>query len=265
MWTACVCLAALAFQPAQGGELEILNPRATYGYLGATRPKTGLMPGDVAHFTFDIKGLKQDAKGKAEYSLLMEVTNSKGEVTFKEGPRNGIVQNFLGGDTLPCAAHLEIPLDTKPGTYKLKITITDRATKKSKTFEADGQVLAPDFGLVRVGTFADAAGNVPAAPIGVVGETLHINFSVVNFKRDDKSKKPHIELALKVLDDKGKPTLAEPLSGDVKDIPDDVKMVPIRFGMTLNKTGQFTVELTATDKLSGKSAKVTFPIKVTTP
>ena len=114
MWTSLLCLLALGAQPDRGGGLEIVNARGTYGYLGAPRPKGGVLPGDVVHFAFDIKGMKQDAKGKAEYSMLMEITDEKGEVFFKEGPRNSVAQNYLGGDLLPCAAHLEVP----PGAKK---------------------------------------------------------------------------------------------------------------------------------------------------
>jgi hypothetical protein len=204
-----------------------------------------------------------DAKGKAEYSLLLEVIDSKGQTHYKEGPNNAVAHNLLGGDLFPCAAHLEVPLKTPPGDYTLKVTITDQASKKKAVFQAKGKVLPPDFGLVRVGTFADAAGNVPTAPVGVIGESIHISFSVIGFQRDKESKQPKVHLELRILDEKGNPTTKEALTGDVKDnIPEEVQMIPLRFGLTLNKVGQFAVELTATDKLSGKSAKVTFPLKV---
>ena len=38
---------------------QIVNPRVTFGHLGATRPKgAGILPGDTAHVSFDVKGLK---------------------------------------------------------------------------------------------------------------------------------------------------------------------------------------------------------------
>src|SRR5262249_55700536 len=57
MMTALACLLTLSLAPAQEGKLEIVNPRATYGYLGARRPKDGkgVLPGDVLHFRFDVK------------------------------------------------------------------------------------------------------------------------------------------------------------------------------------------------------------------
>src|SRR3954469_16377774 len=127
MRTSLACLLALTLFPAQDNGLEIVNPRGTYGFLGAERPKTGVLPGDVFFFAFDLKGIQQDAKGKATFSLTTEVTNDKGETFFKEGPRNSVAQNFLGGDTIPCAAHLEVPANTPPGDYAMKVTIVDQA------------------------------------------------------------------------------------------------------------------------------------------
>lgn len=266
MWTSFACVLALGLPLAQNGDLEIVNVRGTYGFLGAQRPPTGVIPGDVFHFAFDIKGMKLDAKGKASYSLLMEVRDEKGELIFKEGPRNAMVQNFLGGDLLPCSAQLEVPLQSKPGPVTLRVTITDRTTNKKAVFEGKGKVLPADFGLVRVGTFADAPGNIPSSPVGVIGQTMYLNFSLINFKRDTKSKQPNVHLALRILDEKGKSTLPENLTGDINEnVPEDGKMIPLNFGITLNRVGQFQVELTATDKMSGKSSKVNLPLKVASP
>ena len=47
-----------------------------------------------------------------------------------------------------------------------------------------------------------------------------------------------------------------------KDVPKDVQILPMQFGITLNRLGNFTMELEATDKISGKSAKTRLPLKV---
>jgi hypothetical protein len=256
------CLLLLTFPLAQPGDLEVSNARGTYGYLGAKRPPTGILPGDMLFFAFELKGLKVDAKGKASYSLLTEVINDKDEVIFKEGPRNAVAQSILGGDSLPCAAHLEVPTTTPPGAYTLRVTITDRTTDKKAVFEKKGKVLNPGFGLVRVGLSADPAGHVPSPPVGVVGQTVYLNFSVIGFKAGKESKQPKLHANLRILDDKGKSTLADPIEGDITEAAEGSKLVPIHYGMTLSRTGEFQIELTVTDKLANKSAKVTFPLKV---
>ena len=258
-----VLLLVVATAAGQDSKLEITNARATYGYLGSTHPSVaGRLPGDILFFTFDVKNLKQDDAGRASYSLLVEVTDAKGALLYRQGPTNAIAQNYLGGNSMTCSAHLEIPLDTAPGVRHFKISLTDRNADKTVTFEKQGTVLEPGFGLVRVGAYADREAKVPAAPIGVVGESLYLSFAPVWFARG-KDKQPDLHVSLRVLDDKGQPTFPKPLTGKINmDVPEDVKIMPMKFGISLNRVGTFTLELEATDKIAGKSAKVTLPLRV---
>jgi hypothetical protein len=253
---------ALSYLPAQEGKLEIVNPRSTYGHLGAPRPRTGVQGGDAFHFAFDVKGMTQDANGRVQYSMHMQVRNEKKEVIFNLGPRNATAINFLGGDTVPCAAHLEVPLDAEPGVHTLHVEIVDLPSGRKATFEAPGKILPDDFGLIRIGTFADADGRVPMSPIGVVGETLNVGFSAVNFMRNQKTKQPDVSIALRVLDEQGK-QVSPPLTGRAnQDIPEDIPTIPMQFGVTLNRVGRFTLELSAKDELTGKTAQASFTIQV---
>jgi hypothetical protein len=223
----------------------------------------GRLPGDIVYFTFDIKNLKLDETGRASYSMLVEVLDEKGRPVFKLGPQNSIAQNYLGGNSLPVTAHLEVPVDSEPGLHLFRLTVTDRAAGKSVVFQHKGKVLPADFGLVQVATYSDRDNKVPAAPVGVVGQSLYVHFATVGFERDKKSGDPNVAVSLRVLDDKGKATFAKPLTGNVtKDIPETQKIVHMQFGLTLNRIGDFTIELQAHDKLSGKSAKTTLPLKV---
>jgi hypothetical protein len=264
MFTAIALALALGGPGASDGKLEITNVRTTYGYLGAPRPRTaGRLPGDIAHFAFDIKNLQLDENGRAYYSVAMEILDPKGQVFYKEAARNATAQNYLGGNALPCTAHLDVPLDTPPGEYTLRVAIHDRKANKTATFEGKGTVLPKAFGLVRVGTFADREGKVPTPSVGVVGSTLYVNFAPVNFARDKTTKQPSLLVKMRVLDDKGKPTFAQPLTGRAnRDIPADAAMLPMQFGLTLNRVGHFTVEIEATCELCGATTRVTLPLRV---
>src|ERR1051325_4758839 len=99
-------LVALSLVPGQEGPLAIENARATYGFLGATRPPSGIVAGDTAFFAFDLKNIKLDASGKASYSIRVEVLDSQGKSYFKQGPTNATAVSFLGGNVLPCSAQL---------------------------------------------------------------------------------------------------------------------------------------------------------------
>lgn len=264
MFGSLLCLAVLGFQPAEDAKLEIVNARATYGPLGTPIDrKIGRLPGDVAHFCFDLKNVTFDKTGMAYYSFTIEIRDPKGQLMYKEGPRNAVAQNALGGTLLPCHAQLEIPIDAEPGVYSMRVTIEDRLAKKSAVLEGKGKVRKPDFGLVQVGTYSDREGKSPAPQIGVIGESIYVHFSAVNFARDKETKEPNIEVALRILDDKGMPTEAVPLNGKAnKNIMEAFKLLPMQFGLTLNRAGRFTIELTAIDHLAGKTDTVRLPLRV---
>jgi hypothetical protein len=254
---------ALVTVQAQEGELELGPVHPTYGYLGAARPKTGILPGDVAHFTFDIKNLKLDANGRAAYSIAVEIRDDKGQLYYEQKPYNSVAHNFFGGNTLPASAHMAVPADAKPGIYDLKITVKDRNANVTKVMLGKGKVLPPGFGLIRVGTYADAEGRTPIAPVGVVGSSLYVNFSAIGFGRDPKTKQPDIQVELRVLDDKGQATFTKPLTGRVhQDVGEAVRIIPLGYGLTMNRPGDFTIELQARCVVCGKSTTVRLPVRI---
>ncbi|MBI3410276.1 MAG: hypothetical protein HY040_18200 [Planctomycetes bacterium] len=260
-----LAFAACAVAALAGGDgsLEIKNVRATYGYLGATRPAGGVHPGETVFFTFDVLNLKLDENARASYSMAVEVLDNKNNTVFRLGPRNAIAQNFLGGNSLPSSAHIDIPYDTPPGEYLFRVTVQDRSTKKQATFERKAKLLEHDFALINVGTYADREARVPSSPIGVLGETIFVNFAALDFGRDKKNGQPDLDVTMRILDDKGQATFPKPLQGNVsKDVPESAKIVPLQFALTVNRTGNFTIELEAICKVCGKKSKVTLPLKV---
>jgi hypothetical protein len=245
--------------------LEIANLRPTYGYLGAPRERgPGILPGDVVHFTFEIKNLKLDEHGKAAYSIGIEIRDDQGKLFYEQRPYNSVARNLLGGPSLPCSAHIAIPLNAKPGMYDWKITVKDRTTKQSTTLAGKSKILPADFGIVQVGLFADPESRVPASAIGVVGDSYYLQFSAVGFSRQKDSLQPNLNVSLRVLDDAGKqPESAKPLTAKINsDIDPKEQHLPIQFGLTLNRAGRFTLELSAEDRVSGKTARVLYRIRV---
>jgi hypothetical protein len=247
----------------QDGKLEIGKPRLTYGYLGAPRPLTGALPGDIVHYTFEIKNLKFDDAGKAAYSIAIEIRDEKGKLIFEQKPYNSVAQNFLGGNSLPCAAQLEIPLDAKPGPMAWKITVTDRTTKEAVTLAGKGKVLPADFGIVQVGMFGDPDARAPTSAVGVVGDALYLRFALTGFGRDKDKKQPDTHVSMRILDEQGKPTMKKPLQGALQSgVAADASFLPMQFGLTLNRPGNFTIELTAEDRVTGKTSKVDYKLRV---
>src|SRR4051794_1827807 len=110
MLAALTTLLTFTLAGGQEGQLAIANARPTYGYLGAPRPaKGGRLPGDVSYYSFEIRNLKLDDKGRSLYSVSLEIRDEKGRLVYREKPHNATAQNFLGGNSLPCSGHLDLP------------------------------------------------------------------------------------------------------------------------------------------------------------
>ncbi len=256
-------LSALSVVPAQEGQLRLINERATYGVLGATRPNDKVLPGDAYFLTFDIENLKMDDSGRVRYKMNMEVVNKDGKSQFKADPTETVLWSSLGGPRLPAYAHALLGTDMAPGEYTINVKVEDIETKKTAELSKKFQVAATEFGLVRVNTSYDARGDMQAPAFAVAGQSIYLNFAPVAFKRDDKTKQPNIAVEMRVLDESGKPTLEKPIPGAVKDnVPEALSLIPMNLMLTLNRAGKFTIEVKATDKIANKTTTLKLPITV---
>ncbi len=262
MLTSLPVLLLLSLVPGQAGQLNLANVRTTYGILGAPRPDTKFLPGDNFVLSFDIEGLKADDSGKVLYSVAMEVTDAAGKVQLKQEPRELEANNSLGGTTLQGFASIQIGLDQPPGVYTAKVMATDRATRATGTLTRTYEVLPKAFGLVHVHTTYDAEGKISAPFVGE-GQILFINFRAVGFGRDQAKGQPNLVVAMRILDENGRPTLAKPFTGAISnDVPAKALSLPMQFAIELNRAGKFTLELKATDQTTGRSATLSYPLKV---
>ncbi len=258
---ATVLVGLLLLAPAQVLGLQLKNIQATYGPGGPVRPAGNLLPGDNLTITFDIDGVTVK-DGKAVYSLGTEIL-SQGRTIFRQPPKEQEVLLPLGGTTLQGMAQFEVGLNTPPGQYEFKVTVTDAASRQTQSFSRTYTVGPPAFGIVRLSTTLDAAGEAHTTQLSV-GQTLWVNFSTVGFQRDRTTTQPNLTLTLNVLDPvTGRPVSARPFTGTVtKDVPTMIAALPGQFPLPLNRAGKFVLEIQATDNLSGKTAKLSFPIEV---
>ncbi|MBL8794458.1 MAG: hypothetical protein JNM56_11175 [Planctomycetia bacterium] len=262
MLTTLALLTLLQLPPAQAGTLSLTGARVSHGVSGPTRADTKVLPGDRLCVTFDIDGITVDANGKVLYSVATEVADAKGKVIFRQPPRDLETINSLGGSKLPAFAQVDIGLEQPAGDYTLTVNVTDRANKKSQSLSQKFTVLPKGFGIIHLTTTADPDAEVPANLLGA-GQSLWVNYAVVGFGRDTAKKQPNATMTLRVLDEKGKPTLAQPFTGTVdKDVPANATALPVQFLLSLNRPGKFTVEVTASCKHTGKTVTQSFPINV---
>jgi hypothetical protein len=265
--TATLALAAaLSLAPAQAGELKLTNERATYGYLGPTRTDTKLLAGDAYYVTFDIEGLKVSDTGEVYFKMGMAIKDSKGKDQFRQEPIEQRQLLSLGGTRVPAFAHAVIGADTEPGEYTFEVTVTDPSGKQEATLRRKLQVETKKLGIIRLGLSLDPDGRLGVPTLGVPGEGRWVNFGVVGFQRDSKTKQPDLLAEMIVLDEKGKPTLPKPLSGEAnKEVPEKLQGIPMQFFLAFNRTGKYTVRLKVTDRLAKKTVEQSFDVTVIEP
>jgi hypothetical protein len=265
MWTTLALVAGLSSVVAESDQLKLVNVQPTYGTLGAERTDTKLLPGDIYFLSFDVEGLKADGDGKVRYAQSVKYKNSQGKVVYGQEPQPRDAYAPLGGARLHLTTLVNAQFDQPPGEYTVTVTISDPKTKASATETRKFEILPKNFGLVQLNTaYYDVQGGmVPAPPGGVPGQFLTVSFAAVGFDRDSGKKQPDVAVEMRVLDEGGKPTVANPFKGEVnQDVPDTVVLLPMTFTMALNRPGKFTVELKGTDRLSKKTAKLSFPLTV---
>jgi hypothetical protein len=261
MLTTLAFLAALQMAPAQQGTLSLTNPRYTFGLLGPARADAKVLPGDTLTLQFDIENLSVDKEGKVNYSTGLEVADPSGKNIFTQPARDQEVFVTLGGTTLPGSAAIFIGADQAPGEYVLKVSIKDVANQKTGTLTQKFQVLPKAFGFIRISTTSDPDGKNPAGLLGV-GESLYVNAELIGFSRPAGTQ-PNLVVEMRVLDEKGQPTLPKPFTDTVdKDVPDKTALVPFQFLVSLNRAGKFTLELKATDQVGKKTVTQTIPFQV---
>lgn len=247
----------------QSGELKLTNIRFTIGEMGPPRKDNRFLPGDIVYIGYDIVGLTIDTDGTARYRMAMEISDTAGKVYFKENPRDLTDAVPLRGQVLPARAFITVGLDQPPGQYLCKVTVTDATTKSSASLTARFEVLKPDFGIVAVHPTLDPQRQIPAPTTAFVGQTLFINFSVVGFQRDAKTRQPHVINEYQFFDEYNRPLLAKPISQAVdRGLDPTVPVYTLQFPLFLNRPGKFTARITVTDKLSNKTVNLELPVHV---
>ena len=260
MWTTIALLSVLAVAPAQAG-LSLTHVRSTHGLLGPERQNDTLAPGDMLFVCFDIEGIRIDDEGKVRYSMAIELSDASGKSVFRQAAKEQEARASLGGASVPAYARLDVGLDTPRGDYQLKILVKDLASGRQQSLTRDLKVLAKTFALVRTTVTLDTDARYPAA-VFACGQGVWVQSSAVGFVQDG-GKKPRLVFEMRVLDDSGRPTLAKPVTGTPpKDLSDNLSGLPMAFPLTLNRPGKFTVELRASDQISGKKTRITIPILV---
>ena len=253
----------LSFPSVAKAKLEIRDIQASHGQLGPERKSNEYITGDQVYFRYTVAGFRLDDEGRLRCELRLTVKDARGKKKVdREVPLQQVVA--LGGDTMTAFASFNLDEDFPPGEYELTVSLTDQLTKETASFQRKIICKPEEFALVQVRFYQDAMGEVPARVGGTVSQTLFVKLKAVGF---DRSKgEIDIEMEIAVLDEAGKPVIAKPIrAGLHNEKPDEVKQIG-RIGLsgtlTLNRPGNFTLQIRVTDKLTKKKLSFEAPLRV---
>jgi hypothetical protein len=248
-------LVVLSMVPGLTPALEIKNIRPSYGPYGSLRTTTKFVQGDLLYMTYDIDNLSLDAKtGKASYDTKMEIIDDKQAVKFERKFSNDVVPE-LGGARMPGELLASFGTAFPPGKYTVKLTVADKIAKQSKAFLYSIEVVPLTFGFI----------HVEAPAVGLTNQTYRALLGLVGFVPDAKTKKPNVEITIRILDQNEKPVGRETKIVLPADLPMDVnaELIPINLPIYLNRTGQFQIDIMAVDKnAKGAQIQMRFPFTV---
>ncbi len=271
MWTTLALLSALSYTPAQGGQVELKNPRFTYGILGQERKDDSFLPGDMVVLAFDIEGLKIKEDGSGQYSMGMKLfSHKKNKNVFEKDPQEQTVVNSLGGTRQPAYALTNLFTDTEPGEYTIRVDVKDvLGNTTAKTLERKFTVKKLEFGIVRAGLVyldlnENQVGQIPilAPPLVVPGQNLMLHFTTVGFTEAGEKNEPKVSVEVEIQDENGKPVVQKPKSGKATAYPDqnarNLKFLPFQVPIQINRAGKFKIVISAKDE-NNSSKSATFP------
>lgn len=265
MWTTLALMSALSITPAQAGQLQLKNPRFTYGMFGEERKDSNYLPIDVVWLAFDIEGLQVKPDGSARYSMAMKLKNNKkGTYAFEQvTPEEREVMNSLGGTRQPVQVLAHVLPGMEAGDYTIEVDVKDVLAKTSQKLERKFTVKAPEFGIINPGFVYNVNNPNPvfAPPVAVPGQNLLLHFSTVGSTEAGDKNLPKVTVKAEIQDESGNTVLKKPITGTATNYENDEakknKFIPFQVPIQVNRGGTYKILLSATDEHARKT--VTFP------
>ncbi|MBL8793301.1 MAG: hypothetical protein JNM56_05305 [Planctomycetia bacterium] len=166
------------------------------------------------------------------------------------------------GSSFPEVVTFELPFNAVPGVYQLKCTITDNYTHQTTAFERNLQLLPPSFAITSPEFHYDSDRRLDAPFGGLVNQRLYFRCNIQGFRCDDG--KAELDSRIQVLDAKTRqpilPSLRTFHHTSNPLLPTDVFALTGEFA--LHQAGDFLLQISATDRRSGKETCIEVPLRV---
>jgi hypothetical protein len=248
-------------------KLEIRNVQPSHGPLGPARASDDVYPLDEYGVRYQVVGIKPDKDGKADLEIGVRLAHADGKAGYETKPTARRFDLSLGGDTVQTYGFVNFTERSPLGGYTLTVTVRDRTSGESTSFERKLTLKPTEFRIVVLRFSHDPEGKVPAGTTLLAGDTLHYQFKAIGFDRS--LKRVALLMKVQVLDADGKDVGAKPLvvKSEVTDPAKaaDARFVPLAGQAVMNRPGEFRLKITVEDMLGDKTTTFETPLKVLQP
>jgi len=247
-------------------KLEIKNVQPAHGPLGPARGSDDVYPLDEYLVRYQVAGVKPDKNGNVELEVSVRLTNPSGKSVYETKPTARKFDMSLGGDVVQTFGFVTFSDQAPPGEYKLTVTVRDKGSNESTSFDRKITCKPPGFEIIAPRFFHDSDASTPAGTTLIVGETLHYRFRVIGF--DTSQKRVGLVMRAVMVDSDGKTLGAKPLEvkGETADpAKADTRRAAFSGVAALYRAGDFKLRIEVEDTIGKKLTTFETPIKVVAP
>jgi hypothetical protein len=252
-----------AAEPEEALKKFKIDIHPTYGLFGGLRT-IPFIAGES--MSFSARLARRAEKEDFSCDVMHELYDADGNLVrqFPEAPFKSKSAQF--GCSTATESFFIQPEDSKPGKYRLKISIVDRESGNSEVQDYSFEILDKDtFGAFNIGFSSTPERLMPTGGNFTVGEPKLLVYMINGAAVENH--RVHLKNKVTILDSKKQPIDAEPLFSDAyKPAPRSLRDIPsLFFAIRPDVPGEFFLRLEITDCVADKTATYDVPIKVSLP
>jgi hypothetical protein len=268
--TLCLLTQALTLGAAPPKPLTIQNVALSQYDDGPSLPASSyFVQGETIFFSFQISGYRPTGEDDPRIKLSWRIETKDPDGLLIVEPQTGTIAAGLSSEDknwMPKVREtIQMPPFAPPGTYHISMLVKDEVanaeTRKEAEFQVHGLVVEPSPNLV-LRNVHFYRGEEDKAPLGVAayrpGDTVWLRFGIVGFKLGEQNRF-EVGYGITVLRANGDVLFQQPEAAVERDqsyYPR--RYVPAALSLNLTKDlrpGQYTVVLSADDKVGGQKAE----------
>lgn len=263
---AFIAVMTIGTVPSQGPLLAADAPKPlsvtfTYGLNGITRPDARFFAGENIFATAVVRGCQIPDNGICQFTMRYSVVDDSGKAIFTNANDMVVARLEAGATLVKLPLRCELTTLLEKGDYEFVLQLRDKKTREVYQSRQPITILPKnEFTISEFRFSADTKGTVLLGTTFETSQLFYLNW--ISYNLTAKEGRCSMEGNVRVLDSNQKmidpPT--EPTKADFPNVPSG--MVKSLVNLTIENPGEYTVELTVKDVISGKTEVRSIPIRV---